>query len=76
MDSMIKQVFQIVAILTVSLFLWGFIMGAAGRTSMWRAIEPAIQQHWSESTMKDGKIVSDTFSDVFDNAPSYQVNSK
>ena len=76
MNSYIKTVFSIIAVLIVSMVLWYLIFGAAGRTFMWNAIEPAMQNHWSECTMQDGKVLSDTFAQVFDNAPEYSVTTK
>lgn len=62
--------------LVVSLVLWFLIFGAVGRTFMWNAIEPAMVNHWSECTLQDGKILSDTFSKVFNDAPEYEITVK
>ena len=76
LTNIIKSVFSIIAVLLVSLVLWAMIFGATGRTIMWQAIEPAMAKHWSECTMKDGKVLSDTFSGVFESAPSYEKTVK
>lgn len=72
MENHILSVFKILGILMLSLLLWGFFFGASGRTLMWRAIEPAMRNHWVQVTMNDGKDVGDAYREVFEGAVEIQ----
>ena len=70
-NEMIKYVFKVIAALLITLILFSMIMGSAGRTFMWRAIEPAVQDQWSKSTMRDGRDMGNVYESLFDKSHTY-----
>lgn len=65
MDSLVRKVFGVIGLCTLSLLLWGMIF-VWGRPIMWGGIEPALENNWGLYTFEDGKLIDDTLTGVFD----------
>lgn len=53
-ESLIQKVFSILGTLLVSLILFSMIFTAVGQNFLWRAIEPAMENQWKDSTLNNG----------------------
>ncbi len=66
MNSLVKNVFGIIAICTLSLLLWG-MMFVWGKPIMWDGIRPALEQNWKMYTYEDGRLIEEALTHTFNN---------
>lgn len=58
MNTLVKNVFAILATLLVSLLLFTLVLGPTGQNFIWNALQPAFQANWDMDTFQDGRILS------------------
>ena len=65
MANVIKEIFWIIGCLVFALILFAMIFTATGQQFLWKAIEPAMSNHWSECTMDNGVERSLVYEEMF-----------
>ena len=73
MNSLVRNVFSIIAICTLSLLLWGMIF-VWGRPIIWGGIEPALEKNWAMYTFEDGRLIEDALTVEFNNVRDLSTN--
>lgn len=73
MNTLVRKVFGILAICTLSLLLWGMIF-VWGRPIIWSGIEPALEQNWKMYTFEDGRLVDEALSTEFNGVKDLSTN--
>lgn len=73
MNSLVKNVFNIIAMCTLSLILWGIVF-VWGRPLIWDGIEPALEKNWKMYTFEDGKLIEDVLTVEFNNVKDLSTN--
>lgn len=73
MNSLVKKVFGIIAICTLSLLLWGMIF-VWGRPIMWNGIKPALEKNWSMYTFEDGRLIEGALDSSFNTVRDLSTN--
>lgn len=65
-ENLIKTTFSIIGTLLVSLILFLIIFTADGQQFLWRAIEPALEEQWSQSSMDSGADRTEIYESQFE----------
>lgn len=74
MQSMIKEVFKIIAALVLALLLYALVFGYRGRTFMWGGIKPVIEKSWKAFTYNDGNTLKQSRDNIFNSARDLSTN--
>lgn len=72
--KILRNVFEIIGTCVLAILLYIAVCGNTGRTIMWRAIKPALQNNWSMYTYQDGTTINATLSNTFSKAKDLKTN--
>lgn len=72
--KLIKIVFIVIGTLVVTLTLFNMIFSKTGQEFLWKAIEPAMLDQWSLSTMDNGGERTLIYENQFEEMKNHKFN--